>query len=106
MSWDAYVDNHLMCAFPTGNTLTSVGIIGLDGSVWTANNKFPEIKTAEVTAIVNAFNSDGDELAQRGLFIGDAKYLVVEGEKDMPMTRGEYNSVVEKLGDYLVDQGY
>ncbi|KAI5067585.1 hypothetical protein GOP47_0018113 [Adiantum capillus-veneris] len=133
MSWDAYVDDHLMCAFPTGNTLTSAAIIGLDGSVWAASSKFPEIKTDEVTAIVNAFNSDGGELAQRGLFIGGAKYLVVQGEQgvvirgkkgaggvtikktnlcmvfgiyDEPVTGGECNSVVEKLGDYLVDQGY
>ena len=133
MSWDAYVNDHLLCQLATGHTLTSAAIIGLDGSVWASSSTFPEIKAEETAAIVDGFNNDVGPLAQRGLFIGGAKYFVVQGEQgvvirgkkgtggvtikktnlclvfglyDEPVTGGECNSVVEKLGDYLLENGY
>ncbi|MCO5584584.1 hypothetical protein L7F22_038515 [Adiantum nelumboides] len=65
----------------TGHTLTSAAIVGLDVSEWASSSKFPEIKPEEVAALLDAFNSDGGNLAQRGLFIGGAKYLVIQGEQ-------------------------
>lgn len=80
---------------------------------------------------MNDFNEPGS-LAPTGLFLGGAKYMVIQGEPgyvirgkkgtggicvkktgqalifglyDEPVNPGQCNMVVEKLGDYLVDQG-
>ncbi|KAI5071342.1 hypothetical protein GOP47_0013593 [Adiantum capillus-veneris] len=132
MSWQVYVDDHLLCPLAGGNTLTSAAIIGVEGTLWASSEKFPEILPEEITTIVNAFN-DSSDIAQRGLFIGGAKYFVLQGEQgvvirgkkgaggvtikktnlalvigiyDEPVTPPECNTIVEKLGDYLLDQGY
>jgi hypothetical protein len=42
MSWQVYVDDHLMCDIE-GNTLTSAAIIGHDGSVWALSASFPQV---------------------------------------------------------------
>jgi len=84
-----------------------------------------------VTAIVNDFAEPGS-LAPTGLYIGGTKYMVIQGEPgavirgkkgsagvtikkttcalifglyDEPVTPGECNMIVERLGDYLIDQG-
>lgn len=78
------------------------------------------------------FNEPGS-LAPTGLHLGGSKYMVIQGEAgvvirgkkgpggitikkttqalligiyDEPMTPGQCNLVVERLGDYLNDQGY
>ncbi|KAK4375538.1 hypothetical protein RND71_006215 [Anisodus tanguticus] len=129
MSWQAYVDDHLMCEID-GNHLTSAAIIGQD---------------EEITAIMNDFAEPGT-LAPTGLFLGGAKYMVIQGEAgavirgkkvrdpgfrfsaialqgpggitinktgaaliigiyDEPMAPGVCNMIVERLGDYLIEQG-
>ncbi|KAI3711198.1 hypothetical protein L2E82_41099 [Cichorium intybus] len=40
MSWQAYVDDHLMCDIE-GNHLSAAAIIGLDGSIWAQSSNFP-----------------------------------------------------------------
>ncbi|KAL7134858.1 hypothetical protein ABFS83_11G053600 [Erythranthe nasuta] len=77
------------------------------------------------------FDTPGS-LAPTGLYIGGAKYMVIQGEPgavirgkmgpggvtikktnlalifgiyNEPMTPGQCNMVVEKIGDYLVEQG-
>lgn len=131
MSWQTYVDDHLMCEIGRGNRLTAAAIIGQDGSVWAQSDSFPAIKPEEVTAIVNDF-ADPGSLAPTGLYIGGTKYMVIQGEPgavirgkkgsagvtikkttcalifglyDEPVTPGECNMIVERLGDYLIDQG-
>lgn len=42
MSWQTYVDDHLMCEIE-GNHLTSAAIIGHDGSVWAQSSSFPQV---------------------------------------------------------------
>lgn len=42
MSWQVYVDDHLMCEIE-GNHLTSAAIIGQDGSVWAKSENFPQV---------------------------------------------------------------
>nr|GMD54276.1 profilin-4 [Ipomoea batatas] len=86
----------------------------------------------EISAIMKDFDEPGS-LAPTGLHLGGAKYMVIQGEPgavirgkkgpggicikktsqcllfgmyDEPMTPGQCNMVVERLGDYLVDQGY
>eukprot|EP00252_Welwitschia_mirabilis_P027880 TRINITY_DN975_c0_g1_i2.p1 TRINITY_DN975_c0_g1~~TRINITY_DN975_c0_g1_i2.p1 ORF type:complete len:133 (+),score=21.27 TRINITY_DN975_c0_g1_i2:418-816(+) len=131
MSWQAYVDDHLMCDLGRGNRLTAAAILGQDGAIWAQSNNFPAIKPEEVNAIVNDFQEPGT-LAPSGLYIGGAKYMVIQGEPgavirgkkgssgvtikktncglifgiyDEPVTAGECNMIVERLGDYLNDQG-
>ncbi|XP_065023932.1 profilin-like isoform X1 [Musa acuminata AAA Group] len=89
------------------------------------------VKPEEMTNIINDFNEPGT-LAPIGLFLGSTKYMVIQGEPgavirgkkgsggitvkktnqalifgiyDEPMTPGQCNMVVERLGDYLIDQG-
>ncbi|RCV25044.1 hypothetical protein SETIT_5G135100v2 [Setaria italica] len=90
------------------------------------------VKPEEITAIMNDFNEPGS-LAPTGLYLGGSKYMVIQGEPgavirgkkgpggvtikktnmaiiigiyEEPMTPGQCNMVVERLGDYLVDQGF
>ncbi|KAJ0971413.1 hypothetical protein J5N97_019372 [Dioscorea zingiberensis] len=78
MSWQSYVDDHLMCEIE-GQKLTSAAIIGLEGAVWAQSSSFPQFKPEELTAIVNDFNEPGS-LAPTGLFLGSTKYMVIQGE--------------------------
>ncbi|KAL7093694.1 hypothetical protein ACP275_11G055100 [Erythranthe tilingii] len=130
MSWQSYIDDHLM-AEVDGNHLTSSAILGHDGSVWAQSANFPQLKPEEVTGIMTDFDTPGS-LAPTGLYIGGAKYMVIQGEPgavirgkmgtggvtikktnlalifgiyNEPMTAGQCNMVVEKIGDYLVEQG-
>ncbi|XP_047308655.1 profilin-1 [Impatiens glandulifera] len=130
MSWQTYVDEHLMCEID-GAYLTSAAIIGQDGSIWAQSATFPQLKPAEVTGIVNDFNEPGS-LAPTGLYLGGSKYMVIQGEPgavirgkkgpggatikktgqalvfgiyEEPMTGGQCNMIVERLGDYLIEQG-
>ncbi|KAJ6856752.1 profilin-6 [Populus alba x Populus x berolinensis] len=130
MSWQVYVDDHLMCDIE-GNTLTSAAIIGHDGSVWALSASFPQFTQEEVSAIMKDFEEPGS-LAPTGLFLGGTKYMVIQGESgavirgkkgsggvtvkktnqaliigvyDEPLTPGQCNMIVERLGDYLIDQG-
>lgn len=42
MSWQTYVDDHLMCEIE-GNHLSAAAIIGHDGSVWAQSATFPQV---------------------------------------------------------------
>ncbi|KAF3446717.1 hypothetical protein FNV43_RR11897 [Rhamnella rubrinervis] len=130
MSWQQYVDEHLMCE-TEGNYLTAAAIIGQDGNVWAQSAAFPQFKPEEIAAIMKDFQEPGS-LAPTGLFLGGTKYMVIQGEPgavirgkkgpggitvkktsqaliigiyNEPMTPGQCNVVVERLGDYLLDQG-
>ncbi|CAH9083982.1 unnamed protein product [Cuscuta europaea] len=131
MSWQTYVDDHLMCVIEN-NQLQSAAIIGHNGSVWAQSDKFPQFKLEEITAIMNDFKEPGS-LAPNGLYLGGSKYMVIQGEPqavirgkkgpggicikktgqsiligiyDEPMTPGQCNIVVERIGDYLIEQGF
>ncbi|KAK3028886.1 hypothetical protein RJ639_039895 [Escallonia herrerae] len=130
MSWQAYVDDHLLCDID-GNQLSSAAIIGQDGSVWAQSATFPKLKPEEITGIMKDFDEPGF-LAPTGLYLGGTKYMVIQGEPnavirgkkgsggvtikktgaaliigiyDEPVTAGQCNMIVERLGDYLIDQG-
>ncbi|XP_020271993.1 profilin-1 [Asparagus officinalis] len=130
MSWQNYIDDHLMCDID-GQRLTSSAILGHDGSVWAQSENFPQFKPEEITGIMNDFAEPGS-LAPGGLFLGGVKYMVIQGEPgavirgkkgsggitikktgqalifgvyDEPMTPGQCNMVVERMGDFLIDQG-
>ncbi|KAF5756176.1 putative profilin [Helianthus annuus] len=42
MSWQAYVNEHLMCEIE-GNHLTAAAIIGHDGRIWAQSASFPQV---------------------------------------------------------------
>lgn len=42
MSWQTYVDEHLMCEVE-GVHLTAAAIVGQDGSVWAQSSAFPQV---------------------------------------------------------------
>ncbi|XP_009622655.1 profilin-3 [Nicotiana tomentosiformis] len=133
MSWQTYVDDHLMADFDgQGQHLAAAAILGHDGSVWAQSPAFPEFKPEEITNIMKDFDEPGF-LAPTGLFLCGTKYMVIQGEPgavirgkkgsggitikktnqalifgiyEEPVTPGQCNMVVEKIGDYLVDQGY
>ncbi|CAN4115629.1 unnamed protein product [Withania somnifera] len=133
MSWQTYVDDHLMCEIEnSSNHLSSAAILGYDGSVWAQSPNFPTFKAEEITNIMKDFEEPG-HLAPTGLFLAGTKYMVIQGEPgavirgkkgsggitikktgqalifgiyEEPVTPGQCNMVIEKNGDYLVDQGY
>jgi profilin len=113
------------------HSLSAAAIIGHDGNVWAQSATFPELKLEEIEKLLNGFE-DISTLAQNGLFLGGAKYMVLQGDPgivirgkkgpggctvrktnsalviglyDEPCTPGECNIAVEKLGEYLSDQG-
>nr|ABW37745.1 Ama v 1.02 allergen [Amaranthus viridis] len=130
MSWQAYVDDHLMCDID-GNRLSAAAILGTDGSVWAQSASFPQFRPEEIEAIVKDFDEPGT-LAPTGLHLGGTKYMVIQGEPgavirgkkgpggicvkktgqalvigiyDEPVTPGQCNMIIERLGDYLIEQG-
>nr|A4GDT1.1 RecName: Full=Profilin-3; AltName: Full=Pollen allergen Ole e 2; AltName: Allergen=Ole e 2 [Olea europaea]AAZ30427.1 pollen profilin [Olea europaea] len=133
MSWQTYVDDHLMCDIEDheGHRLTAAAIVGHDGSVWAQSATFPQFKPEEMNGIMTDFNEPG-HLAPTGLHLGGTKYMVIQGEAgavirgkkgsggitikktgqalvcgiyEEPVTPGQCNMVVERLGDYLLEQG-
>ena len=48
MSWQEYVDDHLMCELPNAGNLKSAAIVGLDGGVWAQSPDFPTLSNDEV----------------------------------------------------------
>ncbi|KAL6496989.1 hypothetical protein OROGR_028918 [Orobanche gracilis] len=134
-SWQYYVDEHLMCPVEGSDdrnpTLTAAAIIGLDGNVWAQSSSFPKFTPKEFGDIVEDFKDPGS-LAPTGLLLGGVKYMVIQGEPNAvirgkkgsagitikktglalifgiyeePMTPGQCNILVERLGDHLLEQG-
>jgi len=49
MSWQTYVDEHLMCDIDgTGHHLTAAAILGHDGSVWAQSTTFPQVISTQL----------------------------------------------------------
>lgn len=63
MSWQAYVDDHLMCQLPGGGQLAHAAIWGQDGGIWAQDASFPAVTPEEIAALVAGFN-DPSGLAQ------------------------------------------
>lgn len=46
MSWQTYVDDHLMCDIDgQGQHLSASAIVGHDGSVWAQSANFPKVSS-------------------------------------------------------------
>ncbi|KAL6559932.1 hypothetical protein OROGR_005049 [Orobanche gracilis] len=131
MSWQSFVDQQLMCdaGGSDGATLTAAAIIGHDEVVWAQSPSFPKFKPGEFKKILDDFDDPGS-LAPTGLCLEGVKYMVIQGEPkavirgkkgsggvtikktgkalifgiyEEPVTPGQCNVLVERLGDYLID---
>jgi len=133
MSWQAYVDQNLMCPLDSeGTTLSSAALIGHDGGVWAQSPSFPEITAEESSAIMTMLSTGTSETGS--FTIGGVKYFVLMSEDPENKIRGKCqgggcainktgqtlvvgiwaepiqpsacNRVVEALGEYLLSVNY
>lgn len=129
MSWQTYIDDHLMVDLPNGGKLTSAAIFGQDGGVWAQSPTFPALSADQVKVLMTGYLDPG-ALAAGGIKIGDLKFISIGGSPDClrgkkgpngctikktvsALVIGIYgegvspadgNVIVENLGDYLVGQ--
>lgn len=54
MSWQSYVDDHLMCQLSSGQHLHAAAIVGQDGSIWAQSANFPHV--SRTTATLRSYN--------------------------------------------------
>ena len=80
MSWQPYIDDHLLADLPHGGRLEHAAITGHSGDVWAQSPSFPELSLEEAAAILEGFD-DQAKLAQQGLYVGGVKYIVIAGEE-------------------------
>nr|P18322.3 RecName: Full=Profilin-P [Physarum polycephalum] len=125
MSWQTYVDEQLV---GTGQ-LDGAIIIGLDGNSWASKNL--TLKAGEGQAIAALFKTPANVFAS-GITINGIKYMGIKGDSRSIYGKkgatgvatvitgqciliGYYNEkqqpgnaalVVEKLADYLIENGY
>merc|ERR1712080_185253 len=112
MSWQAYVDDHLVA---TGQVKHAV-LAGHDGSVWAKSAAFPGTAN-EGKNIATNFNSPGTFQAG-GLHLGGKKYMFLSNNDKVlrfkksqsyiialyeePTVAEQCAQVTEKLGEYLI----
>merc|ERR1711865_1199979 len=87
MSWQPYIDDHLLQALPQGGSLTHAAIFGQDGNAWANSPEFPVPDPAYVKKLVAAID-DAGALGDAGLKFGEIKYIMVQGETGA-VIRGE-----------------
>ena len=126
MSWQSYVDTSLVGS----GHIQKAAIVGLDGSVWAHSGGF-NVAASEATGVVGNFNNPGAAQAG-GVTVGGVRYLTLKadarsiygkkgaggvvtvktnqcvlvgvyGEGTQP---GAAANTVEKLADYLIENGY
>lgn len=126
MSWQAYVDNNLVGT----KTVTQGAILGQEGGVWAATGGFA-VQAAEIKTLVGAFK-DANGIRASGFNIGGVHYItlraddrsiygkkgaggvcavktsqaIIIGVYDETLPAGSAANIVERLADYLIDQGY
>lgn len=126
MSWQAYVDTNLV---GSGN-VAQAAIFGHDGSKWASSSTL-NVSAAEAKSLVAAFK-DPSGIRAGGLHLAGTKYMTLKaddrsvygkkgaagvitvktgkavlvgvyGENTQP---GAAAATVEKLADYLIEQGF
>eukprot|EP00013_Stygamoeba_regulata_P021641 CAMPEP_0177650844 /NCGR_PEP_ID=MMETSP0447-20121125/12184_1 /TAXON_ID=0 /ORGANISM="Stygamoeba regulata, Strain BSH-02190019" /LENGTH=126 /DNA_ID=CAMNT_0019153791 /DNA_START=105 /DNA_END=485 /DNA_ORIENTATION=- len=126
MSWQTYVDQQLV---GTGH-VTQAAIIGHDGNVWAASAGF-SLKPGEGKGVCANF-ADPSKAFANGITVSGNKYLAIKaddrscygkrgaggcvtvktgqavliGVYDEKIQPGQAATAVERLGDYLIENGY
>ncbi|CAG9566772.1 unnamed protein product [Danaus chrysippus] len=126
MSWQDYVDKQLIAS----RCVSKAAIAGHDGNVWAKSEGF-DISKDEVAKIVAGFENES-LLTSGGVTIAGTRYIYLSGNEriiraklgkvgvhcmktqqavvislyEEPIQPQQAASVVEKLGDYLVNCGY
>ncbi|WWC67358.1 uncharacterized protein I206_101266 [Kwoniella pini CBS 10737] len=127
MSWQAYVDDHLVA---TGK-ITKGAIIGKQGGIWAASPGYNLAQNEQDVLVKTAFTQPDqlrangihlngfkfmtlqatpDEVigrkGERGVFIIPTTQAILVAEYDAPISAPEANIVVAKLADYLKSVNY
>jgi len=126
MSWQDYVDQQLLAS----RCVTKACIAGHDGNVWAKSEGF-EVAKEELAKLVQGFEKQ-DTLASTGVTLAGNRYIYLSGTERVvrcklgkvgvhcmkttqavvvalyedPIQPQQAASVVEKLGDYLMNHGY
>merc|ERR1712232_1149770 len=100
MSWQAYVDQQLV---GTGSC-TSGAILGHDGSTWATSAGFA-VSAAEGQKLASQFANPGSAQAG-GVCCVKTNMGILVGVYSEGIQPGACNAVVEKLADYLIENGY
>mgnify|MGYP000017112028 CR=1 FL=1 len=81
MTWDAYIEEHLLHELKegSGRTLSFAAIIGLDGGIWAQSSDFPDASPEQIEVLINAFD-DETVLQEKGIHLGDNRYIAIQGE--------------------------
>ncbi|KAH9300235.1 hypothetical protein KI387_011818 [Taxus chinensis] len=130
-SWHDFVEKQLMVELSNGSRLSSAAIVGHDGLLWARTHSFPLVIPEEIAKIMKGFE-DTQEMGEFGIHVGGVKYIFIQGDPgevirgkkghggitikktkrallmgiyEEPVAPGECNMVVERLGDYLIEQG-
>eukprot|EP00976_Prorocentrum_cordatum_P084003 1185469-Prorocentrum_minimum.AAC.4 len=109
MSWQSYVDDHLMVELPGGGMLSHAAIFGQhacagtcaqrvglglatrasDGNPWALSSGFPTPDPSYIQAIVNTFDDPSGLSGVGGLKFGEIKYIMIGGEEGS-VIRGKF----------------
>ena len=126
MSWQTYVDSNLVGS----KSVSKAAIFGHDGSKWAASAGF-NVTADEAKKLFAGFK-DANTVRANGVFLSGVKYLTLRaddrsiygkkgaagaicvktgkailiGVYDENTQPGQAANVVEKLADYLIEQGY
>lgn len=130
MSWQAYVDNQI-CSYVS----CKVAIIASlqDGSVWAKqDNQSKPVTQQELKVIADTMRTNPQAFQEHGVHLAGEKYFCLSAEQDLVRGRkgssalcivatkscllvvvttegfppGVLNTVVERLGDYLVTNNF
>ncbi|CAI5515569.1 unnamed protein product [Closterium sp. Naga37s-1] len=96
MSWQSYVDDHLMCALPHGGQLKAAALYCQeDGACWAQSAEMPVVTKTQLDGIIDAFDNPQTKLASNGLFLGEEKFMMVAGDPGA-VVRGRQKENPEK----------
>jgi profilin len=126
MSWQDYVDNQLMAS----HCIKHATIAGLDGGIWAKSENF-EVAKEELAKLVQGFDKK-ELLTSGGVTLASQRYIYLSGTDcviraklgkmgvhcmktnqavivavyEEPVQPQQAASIVEKLGEYLMQHGY
>jgi|Transcript_5346 profilin len=88
MSWQAYVDDHLLGELPNGGEVTKAAIFSHEGDLWAGSPGFPTIEEADFVHMMKAYedNTKG-EVAASGIKVAGEKYMFVRSDDQALLAR-------------------